>query len=115
MKRTCRKKKTSKAESLEAQGEATGDLEVTTKELANAKETLATARSTCMKVGADHEMTVKARAEELKVIAEAKKLLVETTSGAEGQTYSFFQVFSSRLQTRADLAHAEVVVLVKRL
>merc|ERR1712079_100088 len=84
-------------------------------ELANAEETLATSRSTCMKVGGDHELTVKARAEELKVIAEAKKLLVETTSGAEGQTYSFFQVFSSRLQTRADLAHAEVVVLVKRL
>merc|ERR550532_3645835 len=77
-------------------------------ELANADETLATAKSTCMKVGGDHELTVK-------VIAEAKKLLVETTSGAEGQTYSFFQVFSSRLQTRADLAHAEVVVLVKKL
>merc|ERR1711956_76420 len=92
-----------------------GDLEVTTKELANADETLATAKSTCMKVGADHEMTMNARAEELKVMAEAKKILVETTSGAEGQTYSFVQVFSSRLQTRADLAHAEVVVLVKRL
>merc|ERR1719492_231644 len=110
-----KEEKAGKAESLEAQAEATGDLEVATKELANAKETLATARSTCMKVGADHEMTVKARAEELKVIAEAKKILVETTSGAEGQTYSFLQVFSSRLQTRADLAHAEVVVLVKRL
>merc|ERR1712008_93880 len=85
------------------------------KELANADETLATAKSTCMKVGADHEMTMNARAEELKVMAEAKKILVETTSGAEGQTYSFVQVFSSRLQTRADLAHAEVVVLVKRL
>jgi len=95
-----------------AKAEAEGDLEVTTKELANADETLATAKSTCMKVGADHELTVKARAEELKVIAEAKKILVETTSGAEGQTYSFLQVFSSRLQTRADLAHAEVVVLV---
>merc|ERR1719499_245198 len=65
--------KASKAESLEGKAEATGDLEVTTKELANAQETLATARSTCMKVGADHEMTVNARAAELKVIAEAKK------------------------------------------
>merc|ERR1712156_621331 len=107
--------KTSKAESQEAEAEASGDLEMATKELANSKETLATAKSTCMKVGADHELTVKARAEELKVIAEAKKILVETTSGAESQTYSFLQVFSSRLQTRADLAHAEVVVLVKRL
>merc|ERR1719410_837424 len=111
-----KEEKTSKAESLESKAEATGDLEVTTKELANAKESLATARSTCMKVGADHEMTVNARAEELKVIAEAKKILVETTSGAVDQTYSFLQVAAaSRLQTRADLAHAEVVVLVKRL
>jgi len=110
-----KEEKASKAEAEEGKAEAEGDLEVTTKELANADETLATAKSTCMKVGGDHELTVKARAEELKVIAEAKKLLVETTSGAEGQTYSFFQVFSSRLQTRADLAHAEVVVLVKKL
>merc|ERR1719361_2864804 len=116
MKRTCRKEKTSKAESLEAKAEAEGDLELTTKELANAQETLATARSTCMKVGADHEMTVNARAEELKVIAEAKKILMETTSGAVEQTYSFVQVAAkSRLQTHADLAHAEVVVLVKHL
>merc|ERR1719297_179915 len=108
--------KTSKAESLEAKAEATGDLEVTTKELANAEETLATAKSTCMKVGADHEMTVNARAEELKVIAEAKKILVETTSGAVEQTYSFMQTAShSRLHTDADLAQAEVVTLVKRL
>jgi len=108
--------KTSKAESEEAKAEATGDLEVATKELTNGKETLATARSTCMKVGADHEMTVKARTEELKVIAEAKKILVETTSGAVEQTYSLLQMNEqSRLRTSADLAQAEVVTLVKRL
>merc|ERR1719367_1976602 len=111
-----KEEKTSKAESLEAKAEATGDLEVTTKELANAEETLATARSTCMKVGADHEMTVNARTEELKVIAEAKKILVETTSGAVEQTYSFLQMaVHSRLHTEADLARAEVVTLVKKL
>merc|ERR1719414_2785347 len=111
-----KEEKTSKAESLEAKAEATGDLEVATKELANAEETLATAKSTCMKVGADHEMTVNARAEELKVIAEAKKILVETTSGAVEQTYSLFQMAAhSLLRTGADLAQAEVVTLVKRL
>merc|ERR1719242_977921 len=108
--------KSSKAESLQTQAEAAGDLEMATKELANAKATLGTAKSTCMKVGADHELTVAARAEELKVIAEAKKILMETTSGAADQTYSFVQVaVASKLRTHADLAHAEVVVLVKRL
>merc|ERR1719450_1028019 len=58
------------------------------------------------------------RAEELKAIAEAKKILVETSAGAVEQTYSFLQVATataSRLQTRADLANAEVVNLVKHL
>merc|ERR1719367_1844773 len=105
--------KSSKAESEGAKAEATGDLEMKTKELINAKETLATAQSTCMKVGADHEMTVKARAQELKVIAEARKILVETTSGAVDQTYSLLQMAAG--QSEADLAQAEVVTLVKRL
>jgi len=115
-KKDMKEEKAGKAEAEEAKAEAEGDLEVTTKELDNAQETLATSRSTCMKVGADHEMTVKAREEELKVMAEAKKILVETTPGGVDQTYSLLQVATaSRLQTRADLAHAEVVALVKRL
>jgi len=115
-KKDMKEEKTGKAEAEELKAEAEGDLEVTTKELTNAKDTLATSRSSCMKVGADHELTVNARVEELKVIAEAKKILMETTSGAAEQTYSLLQVtVKSRLQTRSDLAHAEVVVLVKRL
>merc|ERR1712079_516015 len=103
-KKDMKEEKSGKAEAEEAKAEAEGDLELTNKELANADEMLATSRSTCMKVGADHEMTVNARAEELKVIAEAKKILMETTSGAVEQTYSFVQVAAkSRLQTHADL------------
>merc|ERR1719188_457842 len=71
-----------------------------------------------MTVAADHEATVASRSEELKVIAEAKKILQDTSSGAVSQTYSFVQVASTaglRLQTRADLASSEVVTMVKRL
>lgn len=78
--------KASKAKSEEAEAEASGDLEMATKELANAKNTLATSQSTCMKIGGDHEMTVKTRGEELKVIAEAKKIVVENFPGAVEQT-----------------------------
>merc|ERR1719203_1487790 len=67
-----------------------------------------------MQVAADHEATVAARTEELKVIADAKKILTDTTSGAEGQTYSLLQL-GSRMQSRADLAGAEVVTMVKKL
>merc|ERR1740138_1174980 len=71
-----------------------------------------------MTVAADHDATVKSRTEELTAIATAKKILTETSSGAVSQSYSFLQVSSlaaSRLQTRADLANAEVVRLVKKL
>jgi len=51
----------------------------------------------------------------LKVIAEAQKILAETTSGAEGQTYSLVQIGSSRMQSQADLAGREVIEVVRRL
>merc|ERR1719359_1497360 len=63
---------------------------------------------------ADHEATVAARNEELKVIATAEKILKESTGGAEGQTYSFLQL-ASTMRTRADLANSEVVSMVKKL
>lgn len=100
--------KADKAASEEAKAGAEGELEVTVKELKAAEEKLATARANCMTVSADHEATVAARAEELKVIAEAKKILVDTSSGAVAQTYSFVQ-FSASVRS------ANVVNVLKRL
>merc|ERR1712139_577412 len=68
------------------------------------------AQGTCMQVAADHQATIVARAEELKVIAKARQILEETASGAVDQTYSLLQ-----MNTRADLKRSEVVVLVKKL
>merc|ERR1719223_329198 len=65
-----------------------------------------------MTTAADHEATVAARNEELKVIATAEKILKDSTSGAVGQTYSFLQ---TSMQTRADLANSEVVTMVTNL
>jgi hypothetical protein len=107
-----------KASTEESKAVAEGDLAETVKGLAEDKKSLETASTTCMSVAADHEATVKSRTEELTAIATAKKVLSETTSGAESQTYSFIQVVSqvgSRLQTRADLANIEVINLVKKL
>merc|ERR1719326_1025808 len=94
---------------------AQSDLDMTNKELANSKKQLATAQSSCVKIAADHDATVAARTEELKVIAEALKILTETTSGAEGQTYSLVQLGSSRMQSQADLAGREVIEIVRRI
>ena len=62
---------------------------------------MATANSDCMRTAADHEATVAARTEELKVIAKAKKILQESTGAAEKQSYSLLQVlnFMSCLST----------------
>merc|ERR1740121_1743615 len=85
---------------------------MTTKELANSKEQQATARATCMQVAADHETTVAARTEELKVIATARGILADTSSGAVSQTYSLIQ---TGITSQADLVGREVIEAVKRL
>ena len=69
-----------------------------------------------MKTAADHEQTVKAREDERKVIAEATKIIQETSSGAVSQTYSLLQLRAGkRMQTRSHLVKSDVLVLAKRL
>jgi len=84
--------KSAKAAAAEGKATAEGDLATTIKDLKNSQGGLATANSDCMTTAADHEATVAARNEELKVIASAEKLLKDSTSGAVGQTYSFLQI-----------------------
>jgi uncharacterized protein YlxW (UPF0749 family) len=100
--------KTSKAEAEEKKGSDEGDLKVTTKELKAAIEKLAAVQADCMTVAADHDATMRSRAEELKVVAEAKKILLDTSSGAVSQTYSF-------LQTASSVQGSQAIALVKQL
>merc|ERR1719387_630425 len=94
----------------------TADFDQLVKDIAVAEDELKAAQDGCMQVAADHEASLAGRAEELKALTEAIKILKSTTPGAETQTYSFLQVAAgSRLKTRADLANAEVVGLIKRL
>merc|ERR1719218_325669 len=102
--------KSAKEAAAEGKATAEGDLASTVKALKESNEALATAHSDCMTTAADHEATVAARNEELKVIATAEKILKDSTSGAVGQTYSLLQISS-----RADLANSEVITLVKKL
>ena len=111
---TCQK--AAKAACEEAEATAEGGLAVTEKDLANAEQALAVAQQSCMQVAADHEASMKSRGEELAALAQVKKVLKDTTGGAVWQTYSLLQVASgSRVTSRADLANAEVVSLIKRL
>jgi len=92
------------------------DLQMTAKALKEASKLLSDLQADCMQVAADHESSVQSRSDELKAIAEAKKVLTESSSGAVEQTYSFLQVSEdSRMRTRADLKRAEVVTKIKSL
>jgi hypothetical protein len=114
--KTMNEEKTAKAAAEEEKATAEGDLTSTVKALKESEEALATANSDCMTTAADHEATVAARKEELDVIHTAEKILKESTTGAESQTYSLLQTASSsKMLTRADLANSEVITLVKKL
>jgi len=104
------------ASAKESQAVSSGDLSVTAKALMDAGVSLKTAKKDCMQSASDHEATVAARDEELKVIAQAKKILEETTGGAVKQSYSLLQVAaSSQANSRIQLANSEVVAMVKKL
>jgi len=112
--------KASKASTQEAKAIAVGDLAQTSKGLENDKSALATSGTTCMQVAADHGATTKSRNEELGALGTALKVLGETSSGAVAQTYTFLELAhqsrtGSALQTRVDLANAELISLLKRL
>jgi len=93
------KKQMSAAEEEKATSE--GELATATKDLAAATEELATLHTDCMTTAADYEATVTARKEELAVIAKAKKILEETSSGAVKQSYDFLQMSSSSRNVQA--------------
>jgi len=105
-----------KAAAGQTKATAEGDLAVTNKGLAEDIQQLADTHHDCMTKAQDFELATKSRAEELKALAEAKKIITEMTGGAAGQSYSFLQVASgSRIKTRTDLANFEVVRRVEAL
>jgi len=87
--------KKSKAASEEAKATAEGDLDVTSKALAEDQKALADLHHNCMTKASDFEAETTSRGEELKALATAKKIIKETTGGAAGQSYGFLQMSSS--------------------
>merc|ERR1719174_3043896 len=81
--------KKSLAASQEAQGTAQGDLDVTTKDLAQDTSTLGGVHHKCMTTAQDFEVETTSRSEELKGIAAAKKAIASITG------VSFLQVSSA--------------------
>merc|ERR1712127_513119 len=105
--------------SLAASGETAattqGDLTVTAKALAADISTLEDLHKDCLTKAQDFEAETKSRSEELKALAEAKKILKETTGGAEAQTYGLNQESFLQVTSKASSAQFAAVRLVRDL
>jgi len=106
------------AEAQEKKAGAEGDLEVTSKDLAEDIKTKSTLHQDCMNGAEEFELSTKSRGEELNALATAKKIIKESTGGAAGQSYglnqiSFLQV--AKVASGADLAKFEAVRFIRDL
>merc|ERR1740129_1258733 len=94
---------------------AAGDLRVTTSDLAADESTKATLQQNCMTKASTYQAESKSRGEELKTLAEAKKIIEEATGGAALVQASFLQTERSQLTSSTDLAGVEAVRLIRDL
>jgi len=102
--------KKKKAGAEEGRATAEGELEVTLKDLQTSTDGLALTQKDCMQIAIDHEEAMKANAEEIKVIATAKKIIAEAT-GAFVQT-SFLQ---TSMETATQSAQSKIAKFVRKL
>jgi hypothetical protein len=109
------KAKKALAASQEKKAVAEGDLDVTSKDLAEDIKTKSTLHSDCMTAAEEFEMATKSRGEELSALATAKKVIKETTGGAAEQTFGLNQVSLLQISSSADLAKFEAVRFIRDL
>jgi hypothetical protein len=100
--------KKKKAGSEEAKATAEGESDVTVKDIKTTSEALALTQKDCMQVATDHEASITARTEELKVISQAVKIIKEATFV---QT-SFVQ---TRMETGMGSVQSKVVRFMKKI
>lgn len=105
--------KKSLAATSETKATATGNLDVTKKDLAEDVKELGDLHHECLTEATSFEESTKSRGEELKALAEAKKIIQEATGGAASQTYL---VQASFVQVKAeDGETAQAVNMVRHL
>merc|ERR1719460_666950 len=109
------KAKKNLAKSTEKKAGAEGDLEVTSKDLAEDIKSKSTVHQDCMDAAQEFELATKSRGEELNALATAKKVIQESTGGAAGQSYGLNQVSFMQVSSGADLANVEAVRFVRDL
>jgi hypothetical protein len=99
-----------KAAAQEGKATAEGELEVTIADLKSSSDSLAMTQKDCMQVAIDHQNAVAAMHEELRVLAEAVKIIKEST-GSLVQT-SFFQ---TNMEVAMQSVQAKVAKFVRQI
>merc|ERR1719399_1943620 len=105
--------KATKAGAEEAKSVAEGDLSMAEKELASDEKYLSDLSTDCQQKATDWEVSTKSRADELQALADAKKLILEKTGGAEARAYDFIQQ-ETKSRSTSD-AGEQVVSLLQSL
>jgi len=95
----------------EAKAAAEGDLAETQTALTEDQKYLADLSSNCQQRAVDWEVSTKSRAEELKALAEAKRIIQEMTGGASGRQYASLVQVEQKDATPID----RIVAAVKAL
>jgi len=98
--------KKSLASTSEAKAGAEGDLTNTKKDLAEDIKELEQLHHECLTKATSFEEETKSRGEELKALAQAKKIIQESTGGAAGQSYDLNQESVSFVQVKAHTKEA---------
>ena len=106
------KAKTELSASSEKKATAEGDLESTSKDLAEDIKAKGELHQECMQKAEDFEAETKSRGEELAALGKAKEIIAEATGGAEAQSYSLLQ---TGVASSAQLKGLEVVRAVRDL
>jgi hypothetical protein len=107
--------KKKKAGAGEAKATAQGELDVTVKDIKTTEEALSLMQKDCMQVAIDHENAMKANAEEVKVIAQAIKIIQEAT-GALVQTPTFVQTqMQTQMETAMQSAQSKISKFLRKL
>eukprot|EP00929_Paragymnodinium_shiwhaense_P105097 TRINITY_DN6_c0_g2_i1.p1 TRINITY_DN6_c0_g2~~TRINITY_DN6_c0_g2_i1.p1 ORF type:complete len:700 (-),score=310.89 TRINITY_DN6_c0_g2_i1:110-2209(-) len=101
--------KSNKAAAEESKATGEGELSVTKEDLGKSSEALEQTQKGCMQVASDFEASMASRAEELKVIAQAVKILEDTTNGAA----SFLQTGVEKTDAKFNIVK-EVKALAKK-
>lgn len=98
------------ASSSEVKATAEGDLSAVKKELDEDNTYVKDLSLGCQTRAVDMEISSKSRAEELKALEEAQKIIQEATGGASNRQYNFLQLKTSTKSTNASFEKAALMI-----